>query len=158
MRISMILNLKNNKYSISAIIGVILSVAIVVGIAVVVNVYLNTIINEPPRQTPVIAFVADSSNNKLSVSSVDDKISWDDVQLKTDNSNSVLLFNGNTSSQKFVGQNWTTVSPINFGNDVPTYISSGNYFNFTSAVSGNIIISFRYIPTNTLIGTWTVSV
>jgi hypothetical protein len=158
MRISMILNLKNNKYSISSIVGVILTVAIIVGIAVIVNVYLNTVINEPPRQTPVIGYVADSSNDKLSVSSVNDKISWADVQLKTDNSNSVLLFNGNISSQKLVGQNWTTVSPINFGNDVPIYISSGNYFNFTNAVSGNIVISFRYIPTNGLIGEWTVSV
>ncbi|MCD6223078.1 MAG: hypothetical protein J7K12_05290, partial [Thermoplasmata archaeon] len=54
-----------------------------------------------------------------------------------------------------VGTSWTVVNSTNFG--ASGYVTAGDYFEI-GGVTGNVQITLKYNPTNTIIGTWTVNV
>ena len=142
---------------VSAVIGVILMVAITVAIAATVYVYVSGMIGGPGQQTPQLQFIVDSTNDKITVSTASSGINWDDFSIKTDTTNATLSMNGQTAHS--TGISWTEVDTANFGTSTPTNVGAGDYFTVAGAnVSGNVEISLRYDPTNSLVGTWTVNV
>lgn len=112
--------------AVSAVIGVILMVAITVAIAATVYVYVSGMIGTSPQSTPSIQFVKDDVHDKLTVASADPiDIQWADLNLSC---------TGST----------TLVYPSS------GYVLAGNEITNCSGT-----ISVRYVPTNTLLGTWT---
>jgi FlaG/FlaF family flagellin (archaellin) len=144
---------KENDDAVSAVIGVILMVAITVAIAATVYVYVSGMIGGTQSQTPAVAFVVDAGTDKMTVSSADTGINWDDCQITTDNAAATLSWNGGTPYNVF--QTWQNVNNTRFG--ATGTINAGDYF-VVAGVTGSVKVTLRYSPTNGLIGTWTVSV
>ncbi len=122
--------------AVSAVIGVILMVAITVAIAAAVYVYVSGMISGTTQSTPNVTFIKDESENTLKVSSADPGISWSDINITvTDGTNTEYIEKSGTV---------TAGDTIDFDDE-------------TTTCSGDITITIRYEPTNSLMGTYTLS-
>ncbi len=111
--------------AVSAVIGVILMVAITVAIAATVYVYVSGMIGTSPTVTPNVQFSKNDISNRLLVSSADPtSLDWSDIE----------LVEGETISAFPTGT-----------------VTAGDYIEFTSSPD---TVTLRYVPTNTLLGTW----
>ena len=126
---------KADDEAVSAVIGVILMVAITVAIAATVYVYVSGMVGEGVQNTPSIACNPDHTGNKLLVTSAGQDTSWDDINISV------------------VGGTVTTwvenTGDVLAGDtiDLSTYL----------ATNSSVDVTFRYTPTNSLIGTWKIS-
>jgi flagellin-like protein len=143
------------KYNraVSAVIGIILMVAITVAIAATVYVYVSGMIGGAKNQSANIACITDSSTNRITITSAGASIKWRDIIVITDNTS----------------VNWRVYNPGANPLDAPkstigaiTDIAAGDYIEFDFAVhpgmTGNVKVSLRFVPTNTLLGSWTLTV
>ncbi len=149
-------NKKSNEtygHAVSAVIGVILMVAITVAIAATVYVYVSGMIGGTKDQTANIACITDSSTNRITITSAGTNIQWRDIVVIADNTS----------------VNWRVYDPTANPLDVAkstsaatAEIAAGDYieFDFTAhpGMSGNVKVSLRFTPTNTLLGSWTLTV
>ena len=133
--------------AVSAVIGVILMVAITVAIAATVYVYVSGMIGGTAESTPSIAFAKSNAHDKIYVTSAATGIAWSDVSIKTDTAGADI--NGAE-----VGVNWTTANPTLISTK---NVAAGDEF-VVSDVIGDVEITLRYNPTNSLIGHWTIYV
>ena len=117
--------------AVSTVIGIILMVAITVALASTVYLYMSSGVEEAPRDIPTINFFADDAGKTLYVVSFNTKVDWDDINM-TATDDTDTLYNHSHNGVMKVGD---TI-----------------YFKDNGIVEGNIIIRFRHIPTNTLIG------
>jgi len=127
---------KNNKIgpdAVSAVIGIILAVAIVVSLAATVYFYMSNMMDEAPKKTPQISFFADESIKTLTVLSVNQEIKWQDINMTATDNTNTMFAHGQTGN-------------VETGDTI--------YFKNNGIIDGDIIIKFRYIPTNTLIGVY----
>ncbi|MCD6467722.1 MAG: type IV pilin N-terminal domain-containing protein [Thermoplasmata archaeon] len=126
----------NEKEAVSAVIGVILMVAITVAIAATVYVYVSGMLGGTTGHTPAISCLPDNTNDKLVVQSCEAGVSWSDVNISITNSTSTYYT--------------TKTGTVTAGDeiDLSSYGSNGE----------SVTVTFRYTPTNTLMGTWTVVV
>ena len=147
---------KADERAVSAVIGVILMVAITVAIAATVYVYVSGMIGGAKNQTPNVAFMVDSSNNKAIVTTSDANIKWSDVVvtlIPSVNYHYQVWYNG---GQTAAGAQDSTANPA-----IPTgtTVTAGDFILLTSSVVGsNNEITLRYTPTNSLLGSWTINV
>ena len=124
-----------DERAVSAVIGVILMVAITVAIAATVYVYVSGMIGGTKNATPNIALSVDTANHRLTVATADLNIKWTDIT--------------------------SIVTPANCTVTLPTgtYITAGEYITLAYGTNhGPIQITLRYIPTNSLLGTWIINV
>ena len=124
--------------AVSAVIGVILMVAITVAIAATVYVYVSGMIGGGSESTPSIACNPDHSGDKLIITSAKPDIAWSDVNISVTN-------------------NTGTYYPSAPGSGT---VTAGEYVDCSSYISSSgetAEVTFRYNPTNSLIGTWKVS-
>jgi flagellin-like protein len=141
-----------DERAVSAVIGVILMVAITVAIAATVYVYVSGMIGGTKTQTPNVACTVDSVMNKVTVATADANINWKDITITTDPTTNV-----------FWRLNWANGSYIAAIKTMPTLtttsyqISAGDFIN-VSGVTGNVKITLKFIPTNSLLGSWTINV
>ncbi len=144
---------ETNEHAVSAVIGVILMVAITVAIAATVYVYVSGMLGGTKDQTANIACLTDSSTNRIIITSAGANIKWKDIVVIADNTT----------------VNWRVYNPSHTPLDVPKStsgatadIAAGDYieFDFTAhpGMSGNVRVSLRFTPTNTLLGSWTITV
>ncbi|DAC72393.1 MAG TPA: hypothetical protein DSN98_05560 [Thermoplasmata archaeon] len=142
-----------NKSAVSAVIGVILMVAITVAVATTVYVYVSGMIGGTKDQTANIACLVDSGTNRITITTAKANIQWRDIVVVADNAS----------------VNWTVYDPSHDPLDAPKStsgatadIEAGDYIelDFTAhpGMSGNVKVSLRFTPTNTLLGSWTVTV
>ena len=147
---------KADERAVSAVIGVILMVAITVAIAATVYVYVSGMIGGAKNQTPNVAFMADSSDNKAIVTTSDANIKWSDIVvtlIPSANYHYQVWYNG---GQTAAGAQDSTANPA-----IPagTTVTAGDYILLTSPIIGsNDLITLRFIPTNSLLGAWTINV
>jgi FlaG/FlaF family flagellin (archaellin) len=133
----MILNWKlNNEKAVSVIIGIILAVVIVVALSTIVYSYISNMMDESPRKTPIVNFFADDSFKTLIVVDTNMAIDWSDINMSS--TNGIV--------------NW-------YNHSQTGAVDSGDLIDFkdNGFIDGDIIIRFRYVPTNTLIGTYKLS-
>jgi len=139
--------------AVSAVIGVILMVAITVAIAATVYVYVSGMIGGTKNQTPNIACTTDSTLNKVQVATADANIKWKDIVVNSDN---VGVTWGVFTASNTVIDSWNHTSAATLD------VTAGDYvllkFNNTATPPTNVRITLRYIPTNSLLGTWTINV
>ncbi len=123
----------NGEEAVSAVIGIILAVAIVVSLAATVYVYMSNMMDEAPKKTPQINFFADESIKTLTLTSSNQEINWQDINMTaTDNTNTMFAH--------------SQTGNVKAGDTI--------HFNDNGIIDGDIIIKFRYNPTNTLIGVY----
>lgn len=126
---------------VSPIIAVILMVAITVVLAATIYVWVSGF-GGSGSSTPAISCSADNTNNKLKIVSADPGISWSDITI-TASSGSYAVYTGGGSTN-------STTNPTDT-------VTAGDYILLYGS-SGNVDITLKYDPTNTIIGTWTVNV
>jgi flagellin-like protein len=139
-----------DERAVSAVIGVILMVAITVAIAATVYVYVSGMIGGTKTQTPNIACTTDATANKITVATADADISWDDITATTDVSGTWMWL--------YHGGGVTGVNITGGAASMPVVdVTAGDFIELSNAV-GNVKVTLRYEPTNSLLGTWTVNV
>ena len=129
---------KVDEEAVSAVIGVILMVAITVAIAATVYVYVSGMIGGGSESTPSIACNPDHSGNKLVITSAKPDVAWSDVNISVTNDTSTYYPAAPGSASVTAGQ----------AIDLTSYIVT---------TGETATVTFRYDPTNSLIGTWKVS-
>ena len=112
-----------------------------------------------PQQTPNIAFTTDSTQNKMTVASADAGIKWSDVVVTLHpactgaGSGFEVYWNGGSTVANAFN---STANPA-----VPTgtTITAGDYIYLVSGTTNQQVqVILRYVPTNSLLGTWTINV
>lgn len=103
-------------------------------------------VSKPPK-TPHIACVIDSVLNRVIVASVDVFVKWRDIAIKATN---------NATWQVFSAQGMALDLP-NHTDGIVTDVIPGDYIQL-SGTTGKVVVTLRYIHTNTLLGAWTVNV
>ena len=104
-------------------------------------------------QTANIACITDSSTNRITITSAGANIQWRDIVVVPDNTS----------------VNWRVYDPSHNPLDAAKStsgatadIAAGDYieFDFTAhpGMSGNVRVSLRFTPTNTLLGSWMLTV
>ncbi|MCX6663236.1 MAG: type IV pilin N-terminal domain-containing protein [Euryarchaeota archaeon] len=142
-----------DEHAVSAVIGVILMVAITVAIAATVYVYVSGMLGGTKDQTANIACITDLGTNRITITSAGANIQWKDIVVIPDNTT----------------VNWRVYDPSHNPLDAPkstsnatANIAAGDYveLDFTAhpGMSGNVKVSLRFVPTNTLLGSWTITV
>jgi PKD repeat protein len=101
-----------------------------------------------PPQTPNIACTTDSMLDRITVVSADVHILWRNIAI------SLNPFGG---TYQVFSANGTPIAPTNTTAAGDIEVLAGDYIQL-STCSGNIRVTLRYIPTNSLLGTWTVNV
>ncbi len=139
-----------DERAVSAVIGVILMVAITVAIAATVYVYVSGMIGGTKNQTPNVACTTDSTTDKVTVATADPNIKWDDIIITTnpDTIDWAIWRNGGTTNTTFGA----------YPNDSSSLVLAGDYVKLYGISVGNVQVTLRYKPTNSLLGTWTVNV
>ena len=129
----------SNQYN-----GIIISNHFLIGMF---NVVIGPI--PPPVPPPNIACTTDSTTNRITIATAGANIKWRDIAITLDKP-------GATYQVFYV--NGTAIAPVNntAAADVAE-VTAGEYIQL-STYSGNVRTTLRYIPTNSLIGTWTVNV
>jgi flagellin-like protein len=136
--------------AVSAVIGVILMVAITVAIAATVYVYVSGMIGGTKNQTPNVACTTDSTTNRITVATADANIKWKDITITVDTNASWTVYSA--AGTALAGTNNTL--------SITTDVSAGDYIllSYSGSFQSNVRATLKYVPTNSLIGTWTVNV
>jgi flagellin-like protein len=135
--------------AVSAVIGVILMVAITVAIAATVYVYVSGMIGGTKNQTPNVACTTDSTSNRIQVATADANINWRDI---------VVTLDKTGATYRVYYANGTAIAAVNNTAAAGTaQVSAGDYV-LLSTTTGNVRATLKYIPTNSLLGAWTINV
>lgn len=139
--------------AVSAVIGVILMVAITVAISATVYVYVSSMIGGTKDQTANIACITDSSTNRITITTASANIKWKDIIVITDNT---------SVDWRVYDPSYNPLDVAKSTSGATADIAAGDYieFDFTAnpGMSGNVRVSLRFTPTNTLLGSWTITV
>ena len=141
------------EYAVSAVIGVILMVAITVAIAATVYVYVSGMIGGTKDQTANIACITDSATNRITITSAGVNIQWKDIVVITDNT---------TVNWRVYAPSHNPLDAAKSTSGATANIAAGDYieldFTANPGMSENVRVSLRFVPTNTLLGSWTITV
>ena len=136
---------------VSPIIAVILMVAITVVLAATIYVWVSGF-GGSGSSTPAISCSPDNTNNKLIVVSADPGVAWSDITVTVSDGSNTYSYG---DWKLYVGGQEQTSYPTT--NTIT--VTAGDYIDLPdSTFSGNVEITLKYDPTNTIIGTWTVNV
>jgi len=101
-----------------------------------------------PGVTPSIILTVDSDANKMFVTGTDENVKWSDIVITNDTGSSnchwTIYDDGGVTNRG------TSIRPT-------SDITAGDYI-LIWGIIGNVKITMRYVPTNTLLGAWTINV
>jgi hypothetical protein len=109
--------------------------------------------NESVEETPTIECIVNASQDSLTISYADSDINWSDISVKTTEGDATLSWNGGAANH--IGYTWTVVNNENFG--ASGNVTVGDYF-IVAGYPGDVKVSMRYDPTDTILGDWIVNV
>jgi FlaG/FlaF family flagellin (archaellin) len=142
-----------DEHAVSAVIGVILMVAITVAIATTVYVYVSGMIGGTKDQTANIACITDSATNRITITSAGANLQWRDIVVVPDNA---------TVDWRVYDPSYNPLDAPKSTSNATANIEAGDYIelDFTAhpGMSGNVKVSLRFTPTNTLLGSWIITV
>jgi flagellin-like protein len=144
---------EQKENAVSAVVGVILMVAITVALAATIYAYVSGMLGGVKDYTASVACITDSSTNRISITSASANLQWSDIVVIADNTS----------------VNWRVYDPSHNPLDSPkstinatANIEAGDYIEFDFLanpwMSGNVRVSLRFTPTNTLLGSWIITV
>jgi len=142
-----------DERAISAVIGVILMVAITVAVSATVYVYVSGMFGGVKDHTASVACITDSSTNRITITTASANLKWRDIVVISDNT---------SVDWRVYGPSHNPLDAIKSTSGATVNIAAGDYieFDFTAYpwMSGNVRVSLRFTPTNTLLGSWTITV
>ena len=142
-----------DERAVSAVIGVILMVAITVAIAATVYVYVSGMIGGTKNQTPNVACTTDSTSNRIQVATADSNIKWKDIVVTADNT---------TVNWQVYTASATAIDVAKSTSGATADVTAGDYilldFTANPGMIGNVKVTLKYTPTNSLLGSWTINV
>ena len=142
-----------DERAVSAVIGVILMVAITVAIAATVYVYVSGMLGGTKDQTANIACITDSATNRITITSAGANLKWKDIVVIPDNA---------TVNWRVYDPSHNPLDASKSTSGATANIAAGDYIelDFTAhpGMSGNVKVSLRFTPTNTLLGSWTITI
>jgi hypothetical protein len=101
----------------------------------------------PPPQTPNIACTTDSTTNRIQVATADANIKWRDIVITTDPAATWQVFSASGNALAQIGNTAAITSDV----------IAGDYI-LISGPAGNVHVTLKYTPTNSLLGSWTINV
>ena len=101
----------------------------------------------PPNQTPNVACTTDSTTNRIQVATADANIKWSDIVITTDPGATWQVFSSNGYP---LAQTGNTAA-------ITADVAAGDYI-LISGTTGNVRVTLKYTPTNSLLGSWTINV
>jgi len=119
-----------SKHAVSAVIGVIIMVAITIAMAAVAYAYFTGMIGGGDEVTPVISFTPNVSEKTIQVATADVDTIWNDINITFTNATSFAYL--------------TKTGVVSAGDII--------YLETDQTLTGTVIVSFRHIPTNTMMG------
>ena len=138
-----------DERAVSAVIGVILMVAITVAIAATVYVYVSGMIGGTKTQTPNVACTTDATTNRIQVATADSNIKWTDIVVTLDKAG---------ATYRVYYANGTAIAAVNNTAAAGVAeVAAGDYI-MLSTYLGNVRATLKYVPTNSLLGSWTVNI
>jgi FlaG/FlaF family flagellin (archaellin) len=123
-----------SKHAVSAVIGVIIMVAITIAMAAVAYAYFTGMIGGGEKVAPVISFTPNASEKTIQVASADVNANWNDINITI------------TNTTAFTHLVKTGV--VNAGDTI--------YLPTQQPLKGTVTVTFMHVPTNTLLGTYTI--
>jgi hypothetical protein len=112
------------------------------------NIILTKKGEQETNLTPDIECSINTSTNKLTIMATNTNTKWRDIVITTDpNSANWEVFNVNNIA----------LAKINITATITTDVTVGDYIIFFD-VMGDVIVTLKYLPTNSILGTWTVNV
>ena len=125
-----------SKHAVSAVIGVIIMVAITVAMASVAYMLFTGMIGEQKKETPVISFTPSATEKALAVTTADIETNWESINITISNATSYTYI--------------TKTGMVNAGDTI--YLQTDP----NPVLRGTVTVSFRYILTNSFLGSYTV--
>ncbi len=112
------------------------------------NIILTKKDQQETNLSPDIKCSINTSTNKLTITATNTNTKWRDIVITTDpNSANWEVFNVNNIA----------LAKINITSTISTDVNVGDYIIFFD-VMGDVIVTLKYLPTNSILGTWTVNV
>lgn len=123
-----------NQNAVSAVIGVIIMVAITIAMAAVAYAYFTGMIGGSKSATPAIDFVKSDSEKTITVATADVDTQWKDINITITN----------TTGFRYLTKNGV--------------VTAGDAINLRldQNLTGKVTITFVHIPTNSVLGTYTI--
>ena len=131
-----ILKKKKHQPAVSAIIGVIIMVAITVAMASVAYMLFTGMVGEQKKGTPVISFTPSAAEKSVTVSTADIDTYWEEINITISNATSFTYL--------------TKTGLVDAGDTI--YLETDP----TPVLRGTVTITFRYLSTNSLMGSYTI--
>jgi hypothetical protein len=98
-------------------------------------------------KTPTIKCIIDSNTNRIAIESVDVTIKWRDIAITTDPIATWQVQDKNNNQLAKIGTTSTITAYVTVGDNI-----------FILAPNGDAAVTLTYLPTNSILGTWTVYV
>ncbi len=98
-------------------------------------------------QTPNIQCITNSTTNRLILTSIDANVKWRDIKITTNPISSWQVQDANKNQLAKIGTTTTIVRYITVGDNI-----------LVLDTVGDVAVTLSYIPTNALLGNWTVHV
>jgi hypothetical protein len=111
------------------------------------NIVLTKKGQQGTNQTPNVECVTDSATNRLTIVSIDANVKWNDLAITTTP----------PANWQVQGANNKALAKINTTATITTYTMAGDYIIFLGT-NGDVTVTLKYIPTNELLGNWTVNI
>ena len=145
--------IKGTINAVSNVVGVILMVAITVAVAATIFFQYSGSLEGAKDYTACVACITDSSTDRITVTTVSPTIIWSDIGVTVDN-NSVnwRVYNSNNVPLDLAKSTSGAIAEVKAGD----YIAFD--FSTNPGMSGNVFVSLRFIPTNSLMGQWIITV
>lgn len=144
---------EQNKLAVSAVIGVILMVAITVAISATVYVYVSGMFGGVKDNTANVACITDSSTNRITITSASANLKWRDI---------VVIVDNTSVDWRVYDPSHNPLDAVKSTSGATAEIAAGDYIEFDfiahPGMSGNVRVSLRFTPTNSLLGSWTITV
>ena len=125
-----------SKHAVSAVIGVIIMVAITIAMAAVAYAYFTGMVGGGDEVTPTISFTPDTTEKTIQVASADVDANWNDINITF------------TNATTFAYLNVPRTGVLNAGDTI--------YLSTQQPLKGKVTVTFMHVPTNTLLGTYTI--
>jgi flagellin-like protein len=138
---------------VSNVIGVILMVAIAVAVAAAVFIYASGIFVGVNEYTASVACITDSSTDRITITTVEPTIKWCDIMITADNA---------TVNWRVYDSKYTPLDIAKSTSNATADVNAGDFIEFDFAanpgMSGNVFVNLIFIPTNSLLGSWIITV
>jgi len=125
-----------NQFAVSAVIGVIIMVAITVTMGAVAYAYFTGMIGEQNRATPAVSFTPSSTDKTITVTTADIDIFWKDINITITNATTYTYY--------------TKTGIVKAGDTINLQTDPN------PILRGTVTVIFRFIPTNSGLGSYTL--